>query len=430
MALPVQPCAVAGLRSLVDQQKVLWPTTPPNARLLIGVIIPAKDEAENLPATLAALAAQTDLQGQPLDFASYEILVLANNCHDQTANVVRAFAQQHPALALHVAEIALPPSEAHVGQARRLLMDEACRRLERITGPSGIIASTDADTRVAPTWLAATQQEMKAGADAVGGRIFPERPIRKSCLVRRTHLRDATYRLLRAHLEALVDPDPADLWPRHHQHYGASLAITVAAYRQVGGLPIVPFLEDEALCQALRRYDLRLRHSPAVQVNTSARQAGRVAVGLSWQLREWAQMTRQQREPLVESGAALVAEWTVRRKLRQLWQQTRQQPRQQAVPSCIRLAALLSVPAGPLTCQIVCAATFGVLWEWVQTHRAVWRRGQLTTLPLAVAELRYLITQEQEAGLHAQVVSAAAPVRWPLAPSQQVEPVLRGAVAV
>ncbi len=211
------------------------------------------------------------------------------------------------------------------------MIDEACR-LERTAGPSGIIASTDADTRVTPTWLAATQQEVQAGADAVGGRIFLERAVRKDCLVRRTHLRDATYRLLRAHLETLVDPDPSDLWPRHHQHYGASLAITVAAYRQVGGLPIVPFLEDEALCQALRRYDLRLRHSPAVQVITSARRAGRVAVGLSWQLRECAQMTRQQREPLVESGAALVAEWTVRRKLRQLWQQTRQQPRQQAVP--------------------------------------------------------------------------------------------------
>ncbi|MDF7809752.1 glycosyltransferase family 2 protein [Hymenobacter sp. YC55] len=430
MAFLVQPRATSGQRSSVDQQKVLWPTTPPNPRLRVSVIIPAKDEADNLPATLAALAAQTDLQGHPLDFASYEILVLANNCRDQTANVIRAFAKQHPALAVHVAEVQLLPAEAHVGYARRLLMDEACRRLESTVGITGIIASTDADTRVAPTWLAATEMEVRTGADAVGGRIFPERSIRKSCVVRRTHLRDATYRLLRAQLEALVDPDPADLWPRHHQHYGASLAITVAAYRQVGGLPVVPFLEDEALCQALRRYDLRLRHSPAVRVITSARYQGRVAVGLSWQLREWARMTRQQREPLVESGAALVAEWTVRRKLRQLWKQIRQQPRQQAVPSCIRLAALLSVPAGPLTKQLACSSTFGMLWEWVQTHRAVWRRGHLTTLPLALAELRCLIAQEKEASLHAEVLPTSPLTRWPLAPSQQIQPVLRGSVAM
>ncbi|MBC8082626.1 MAG: hypothetical protein H7Z21_05385, partial [Hymenobacter sp.] len=66
---------------------VAWPAVPPAAGLLLSVIIPARDEAENLPATLAALAAQTTLRGQPLDPASYEILVLANNCRDQTAAV-------------------------------------------------------------------------------------------------------------------------------------------------------------------------------------------------------------------------------------------------------------------------------------------------------------------------------------------------------
>lgn len=408
---------------------VQWPAAPPSTRLRVSVIIPAKDEAENLPTTLAALAAQTDLHGQPLDFASYEVLVLANNCHDRTATVVRNFAQQHPYLALYVAEVQFSALDAHVGQARRLLMDEACRRLERSAGSAGIIASTDADTRVSPTWLAAIQSEIQAGNDAVGGRIFPERTISGSSLVRRTHLRDATYRVLRAHLEALIDPDPADPWPRHHQHYGASLALTVAAYRQVGGLPVVPFLEDEALWQALRRHDLRLRHSPGVQVTTSARYAGRVAVGLSWQLREWAQMMRQQREPLVESGAALVAEWTARRKLRQLWENNRMQVLPRPLPSCIRMAAMLSVPAGALTKQIASASTFGVLWEWVQTHRASWRRGRLTTLPLAVAELRLLIAQYQLAEAEAKG-SAPVPARWALAPSQQVQAILRGAMAV
>ena len=405
----LSPVAFAQPTSVV-QQNLLWPAAPPSSRLLISVIIPAKDEAANLPTTLTALAAQTDLHGRPLDPASYEILVLANNCRDQTAAVVRAFARQHPTLALHVAEVKLPPAEAHVGRARRLLMDEACRRLECTAGTTGVIASTDADTRVAPTWLAATLLEIGSGADAVGGRIFPERSIRKKCPVRRTHLRDAVYRLLRAHLEALLDPDAADPWPRHHQHFGASLALTVGAYRQVGGLPIVPFLEDEALWQALRRHDLRLRHSPLVQVSTSARYAGRVAVGLSWQMREWARMSRQQREPLVESGAALAAEWTARRKLRQLWQNTHSQAKRQPLPSCVRLAAILSVPAGPLATQIASAPTFGQLWEWVQKHRAVWRRGRVTTLPCALTELRQLIAQQQATTPEATRSAATAPI--------------------
>ncbi|MBD2716038.1 glycosyltransferase [Microvirga sp. STR05] len=400
----------------------LWQHLPPPAPgLKISVIIPAKDEAAQLPATLAALAVQLDLQGQPLSYGKYEVLVLANNCHDQTAATVRSFASRHPGMALYVAETTLPPAEAHVGKARRLLMDEACRRLELTAGPAGIIASTDADTRVAATWLAAMLAEFEAGADAVGGRILPEATFSPGCTVRRTHLHDTLYRLLRARLEALLDPEPADPWPRHHQHFGASLALTVAAYRQVGGLPVVPFLEDEALYQALRRHDLQLRHSPQVRVSTSARYEGRVAVGLSWQLREWASLAQQQREPLVESGAGLVVEWKTRQQLRHLWSQLQDSGRQQRLPLCLQLAAALSVPAPALSRQLAAAASFGALWEWVQQHRARWRRQRLVPLPKAIAELRHLVSR------HETSLTARQPS---LASGQQIEPVLFGPVAV
>lgn len=393
----------------------LWQHLPPPATALkISVIIPAKDEATNLPATLAALATQLDMQGEPLPHDCYEILVLANNCQDQTAATVRAFSRRYPALALYVAETTLTSSEAHVGRARCLLMDEACRRLELTAGRAGIIASTDADTRVATTWLAAMQLEFEAGADAVGGRILPEAGAPHGGRGRLTHLRDALYRLLRARLEALLDPDPADPWPRHHQHFGASLAVTVAAYRQVGGLPVVPFLEDEALCQALRRHDLQVRHSPKVRVVTSARREGRVAVGLSWQLREWDMLARQQRNPMVESGATLIAEWQARQQLRHIWNQVQQPGSARRPLLSVQLAAALSVPAGALARQLSTSASFGGLWEWVQQHRACWRRHRLIPLPQAILELRQLVTRYEKAS----AVSAATS-----ATSQQIKPV-------
>lgn len=381
----------------------LWQhLAPPAATLAVCVIIPAKDEAGQLPETLAALAAQTDEKGQPLPYDSYEVLVLANNCHDQTAAIVRDFACSHPLMAVQVAEATLVAPDAHVGRARRLLMDKACRRLEQTAGPRGIIASTDADTRVAPTWLAATQAEFAAGADAVGGRIYPEAATGEVC-VRRTHLQDARYRLLRVHLETLLDPDPADMWPRHHQHFGASLALTVAAYRKVGGLPVVPYLEDEALWQALRSRDLRLRHSPKVCVNTSGRHQGRVEVGLSWQLREWASLLHQHREPYVESGASLAAEWQARRQLRQLWAEM-QAPLARA-PHCVQLAAALSVPSSGLARELVAATSFGKLWEWVMRHRARWRRQRLVSLSQATLELRHLVQSHESTA--AQSLTAA-----------------------
>ncbi|UOQ97429.1 glycosyltransferase [Hymenobacter sp. 5317J-9] len=333
----------------------------PAPELRACIIIPAKDEVANLPATLAALASQVDLQGRAFPQGSFEVIVLANNCTDKTAAVVRQQATRLPHLTLHVAELCLPAAKAHVGRARRLLMDEACNRLEHVRRPLGIIASTDADTCVAPTWLAAIQAEILAGADAVGGRILTKMSGPALQPLRRIQAADAAYRQLCARLEHQIDPIPADPWPRHHQHFGASLALTARAYRQVGGLPEVRFLEDEALCQALRRHDLRLRHSPAVQVLTSARRQGRVEVGLSWQLREWLHMARQQREPRVDNPVQLARCWQLRRQLRAYWQG-------QLGADADALLTRLNLPEGALQQQVRRAATFGALWEWVAAH--------------------------------------------------------------
>ncbi|MBT2558655.1 glycosyltransferase [Hymenobacter sp. ISL-91] len=347
---------------------------PPSPTLRATVIIPAKDEADSLAATLAALAAQTNEQGQPLPPGFFEVLVLANNCTDHTAAVVQAFAATHPTLALHVAELTLPPAEAHVGRARRLLMDEAAYRLELAGQPRAAIISTDADTRVAPDWLAATFRELALGVDAVAGRILMEES-RRTCPVRRCQLQDATYQLLRVQLETQLDPQPHDPWPRHHQHFGASLAVTVAAYRQVGGLPVVPYLEDEALYQTLLRHDLQVRHSPAVRVFTSGRQQGRVAVGLSWQLREWARLGQQQL--LVSNPATLVQELKLRRQLRQHWQLAWSSEAFEQVVSGLEEvpAELLAAPLG--------YATFGAYWEWARPQ--LLPSGAEDQVPLALA---------------------------------------------
>ncbi|RYU80781.1 glycosyltransferase [Hymenobacter persicinus] len=379
-----------------------WRSNPaPRLELRATVVIPVKDEADSLPRALAALAAQTDLRGQPLSPGSYEVLVLANNCQDATAAVARRFAATHPDLVVHVAEITLPPAEAHVGKARRLLMDEAYRRLELVCPGAGLILSTDGDTCAAPDWLAATQAEMLTyRADALGGRILTL-PATPGAATRSYQLRDTAYQLLRARLEALLDPDAADPWPRHHQHFGASFAITAAAYRRVGGLPVVAYLEDEALYQALCRHDLRVRHSPAVRVFTSDRHEGRVEVGLSWQLRQWAALHEQQQEPVVESPARLAALWQARRQLRELWRQTNQSslPMLRLPSDAVQaVGAQLGIDSFDLDQRLRWAFTFGQLWHWVQQEqtRTGWlRRWPPMALTQAVRELRLLVACQE-----------------------------------
>lgn len=349
----------------------LWQALPPPCPSVTGVVVvPVRDEATHLPVALAALAAQVDAVGRAIDPDSFEVLVLANNCSDGSVAVARACAAAHPRLRLHIAEADIPPPRAHIGYVRGQLVDEACRRLEAGGRADGFVASTDGDSRVALDWLAAIRAELAAGADAVGGRIAtdPGQPLAADPL-RRQRL-DTSHSLLRSRLASLLDPDPADPWPRHHQHFGASLAVTVRAYRQVGGMPAVEWLEDEALVRQLSRADLRVRHSPRVRVTTSGRLDGRAAVGLAWQLRQWADARPGFDETVVESPARYARALLVRPRLRSLWARTR--VRAAAAPTAAELAPLadaLSLAESQLAAAWGEARTFGALWDDLDTGR-------------------------------------------------------------
>jgi hypothetical protein len=292
-------------------------SVPPLPQCEVSVIVPVKDEAQTLVATLTALANQTDLNGQPLNPIAYEIIVLANNCIDESAAIARQFAKQHPDLVLHVAEITLPPDRAYIGYVRKMLMDEAYLRLMSLGRSRGIIASTDGDTKVSATWIAAISHEIGSGVDAVGGRILTDRHSRQALHPQaKSHfLQEVGYRSLLAQIEFHLDPDPYDPLPRHYQHYGASLAVTAEMYAKAGGIPPVRTPEDEAFYQALLRVDARFRHSPLVQVTTSARLSGRSPVGLAAQLRKWTEMSEDSTFK-VEPADATIAWFQSRRKLR------------------------------------------------------------------------------------------------------------------
>lgn len=289
----------------------------------IRVVIPARNEATTIAATLDALRTQVDLHGRPLDPGWYEVTVLANNCDDSTAAVIRGYADRHAGFPLRLVETRFPGSQANIGTARRTVFEDACRRFEA-AGIDGIIATTDADTHVARDWIAATLAEFAAGAEAVGGRIFvsPVGPESLGPPLRMLHLRDTAYRMLLANLEALVDPQPCDPFPRHHQHFGASLAVRASAYRRAGGIPAVMALEDMAFYTALTTIDAAVRHSPRVRAITSGRRDGRVAMGLSTQLGEWAAAAKAGQPRIEEPASRSLKRMELVRERRRAWQRS------------------------------------------------------------------------------------------------------------
>jgi hypothetical protein len=299
----------------------------PCARCRAVVIVPARNEETSLVSTLDALRLQVELDGRPLDPERYEVLLLLNNCTDRSAAVAHRYAADHPELHLHVFERDLPPDQAHVGTARRALMDMACDRLEELAQREGAatnlhsaILSTDADTLVAPEWIASNLAEIGKGAEVVGGviHLLPEDLESLDQGTRTAYLRDREFQRLVAKLESLLDPDPADPWPRHLEHFGASLACTPAIYRLSGGLPAVKPLEDVAFIDALRKVGARIRHAPGVHIYTSARLDGRAEVGLSGQLRIWRQQAADEQPHLVESAEWLEHRFSTLARLRDL----------------------------------------------------------------------------------------------------------------
>lgn len=275
------------------------PAPRPNCR--VTVVIPARDEAARVGRTIEALCTQRDLDGSRLAGDRFDVLVYANNCVDPTASVVRAVAARYRDAAVHVVEESLPPKVAHIGTARRTAMNAASARFAAAGITEAVLAATDADSVPSPTWLAWTLREMKH-ADVVTGRIVVDpKEWRSLSLSTRTMLREEdAYHLTIARLASMLDPKPHDPWPRHWQRSGPSMAVRLAVYDAVGGVPPVRTLEDIALYDALERHGARIRHSMRVRVTTSARLQSRAAGGFGARIRAWDETAHAHRQLLVE----------------------------------------------------------------------------------------------------------------------------------
>jgi Glycosyltransferase like family 2 len=275
----------------------------------IVVAIPARNEANELEGCLLALAAQQQA-------AIQTVVICLNNCTDDSATVVRGVAERVP-FKTDVITQALSPDCACAGVARRLAMDRAAE----IAAPDGVLLTTDADARVPSDWVAVNLAAITAGADAVAGRAEID-PVGARLIPDRLHTivaGECAYARLLDEIGSLLDPDPADPWPRHDEHHGASIAVTVAAYRRAGGMSVAPLAEDRAFFDALRRVDARIRHAPEVRVVVSARLHGRALGGMADTMRRRIIQMDPFLDARVEPAKAAARRAHTRGKLRRMW---------------------------------------------------------------------------------------------------------------
>jgi glycosyltransferase involved in cell wall biosynthesis len=228
------------------------------------VVVPARDEEQTIGACLDALGAQT------VGRDAFALIVVLDGCTDRTGEVARARAAE---LGLELETLTGPGKGP--GHARRIGMDAAAARLLAAGLPEGLVACTDADSQPVADWLERQLEHVRRGAHAIAGLIEID-PAELGALpggVRRRRERDAAERLGRVRR---MDPDAG-----HHHFAGASIGITAAAYRQVGGLEPLIALEDAAFAHRLAEHGISILRASDVRVRTSARPHGRVLRGLS-----------------------------------------------------------------------------------------------------------------------------------------------------
>jgi glycosyltransferase involved in cell wall biosynthesis len=213
----------------------------------VGVIIPAHDEQDLLPACLASVRrAARALRGTPA-----HLVVVADACRDQTALAARRGGASVISL-----------TARSVGAARAAGAREILRRARHVDPADVWLATTDADSLVPPGWLRQQVRYASQGWDAVAGTI---------------RVTDWTGRNPRAISRFREHYDSG---PGLHSHvHGANLSFRASAYLAAGGFPAVPTAEDRALVAALAASGSRVLRTGALPVITSARRDPRAPDG-------------------------------------------------------------------------------------------------------------------------------------------------------
>jgi len=198
---------------------------------MIGVIVPAHNEEEVIEDCVQSLLKASTHPDLAREFV--QIIVVLDNCRDRTGMLARS-------LGVNTIDVRVK----NVGFARqtgaRVALGHGARWL----------AFTDADSVVAPDWLAA---QLALSADAVCGTVAVE------------DWGDYGERMHRHFQLTYSDADG------HSHIHGANLGVSAAAYVAAGGFMGLESSEDVALVEALRASGAKIAWSRAPRVVTSVR---------------------------------------------------------------------------------------------------------------------------------------------------------------
>jgi hypothetical protein len=245
----------------------------------ISVIVPARNEAEALPATLRTLCAQT------LPRERWELLVVDDCSRDGSAEVARVLIEELGRQGVAARLLGTTPGRSGKKEAIDLGREEARHDW---------VAVLDADSRPGPDWLATLLGAVRSGDGLLAGPVVFAGEGLWSRLVRLEYMG-----LLGAGLASFALGRPLFA-------SGANLAWRRTAYREAGGyegLLHLPSADDTLLIQRMR---LRTRWTLAATLARGALVATRGPAGPRefWRQRvRWTSSERHMPDRAAQAGA-------------------------------------------------------------------------------------------------------------------------------
>ncbi len=217
----------------------------------IVTVIPARNEARRIGACLRSVAESAEALPPSM---SSTVVVVADSCHDDTADVAAMCLDPARDLIVHT-------TQRCAGGSRRVGVAEALRRIA--ADPSRVwVCSTDADTTVPSDWFDVHLEAAREGHIAIAGVV---------------RLDDAADPLLVAQFEATYQRHPDGSHPHVH---GANLGFRADAYLSAGGWPTLATGEDHDLWRRLVSLGATIA-SVRLSVTTASRFIGRAPAGFA-----------------------------------------------------------------------------------------------------------------------------------------------------
>lgn len=263
----------AGLDPLIDRQA-------PSPDLTVVVAIPACNE----PGLLQSLHA---LKKCSAPRGAVEIIVVLNSSESAqkevitqnlfSENDIRGFTRDHSDEKFRILftnRTGIRDKEAGAGLARKIAMDHALSRFNRLDKPEGIILSLDADTLCEPNYLSAVEEHFRSNPGSRACSIHFEHPL-KGPFPEEVYRGITQYELhLRYYIEGLRYAGH----PHAYHTVGSAFGIKASVYASQGGMNKRPAGEDFYFLQKIiplgNYHDLN-----STCMIPSPRPSGRVAFG-------------------------------------------------------------------------------------------------------------------------------------------------------